>query len=669
MRVSFTVAISVATLIAVLAPVSGSAAHPSPDLVVTGSKITTADAARPTATGFAVQGGRFVYVGTAARALKLAGPKTRIVRFGAARVLPGLVDSHIHPTGIVDPQGCDLNSEASSLREISAFVRQCIGRYPPQPGSIYTVTQWNYANGNQPDADTPTLRAALDRAAPDLPVRLLGNDGHHGAFNSAALKLAALPGQAAIGLSKQTLAGPLAKYRELVGVDADGEPSGEVNEAARALIGGKAVDVSDLVAVQANPGAITMRLNGAGITAFLDAAAEPASFAVYDTLEARGQLTAHASLAQFYDPDVMVKPDGSPDFEQMVAAAVKWRDHYAHDPLIRADTVKLFADGVLEGNPLAVPPTLPNAPSLRPYLQPVFGRDKDGRATFAGRYVDPDGEECRDSKAALAGEVAAVASFTSRHGFHPAQCTVALGRLQHPRNVIVEFVGRMHQAGLALHIHAIGDQAVHTALDALEAARAGETPGKRRADTLAHLQLVSPEDVARIGAMRLYLAMTYAWIYTDKEYDLSVIPFIERVKGDDYAALHAPNSYYERNAYPAGAMQRAGAVLVAGSDAPVETRDPRPFVNMQVGILRARDGTPALGPKEARLTIADMIRAYTIDGARALGRDDDFGSVAVGKSADFIVLDRDIMTAPAAKIADTRVMQTYFRGALVYKKR
>ncbi len=663
----------IANLIALLASAAVSTAHPAtrspaPDLVVTGSKITTSDPAKPTATGIAVRDGRFVYVGTAARALKLAGPKTRIVKLGAVRVLPGLVDAHIHPTGIVTPLGCDLDSVPKSLREISAIVRQCIGRYPPKPGAIYTVTQWNYTLGNQPDADYPSLRAALDKAAPDLPVRLLGNDGHHGAFNSAALKTAAFPGQPAIGLSKETLAGPFAKYRALVGVDAGGEPSGGVNEAARALLGGKAVDVSDLTTVMANPVALTERLNSTGITAFLDAAAEPESFAVYDSLEARGQLTAHASLAQFYDPDVIVKPDGSPDFDRMVADAAKWRDHYAHDPLIRADTVKLFADGVLEGNPLAVPPTLGNSPLLRPYLQPVFGRDKDGRPTFSGQYVDPDGEACRDSKAALAGDAAMIAGFMARGGFHPAQCALVSGSLQHPRDVIMEFVGRMHRAGLTLHIHAIGDAAVRTAVDALAAARAGEPTGKQRADTLAHLQLVHPDDVARIGAMRLYLAMTYAWIYTDKDYDLSVIPFVERVKGDDYAALHAPDSYYERNAYPTGAMQRAGGVLVAGSDAPVETRDPRPFVNMQVGILRARGGTPALGPKDARLTIADMIRAYTIDGARSLGRDDDFGSIAVGKSADFIVLDRDVLTIDAANLGEAQVTQTYFRGALVYKR-
>ena len=657
---------TITTLLAIFAT-AAPAIPAAADLVVTSTHITTSNAAQPSATGFAVRDGRFVYIGTAKAARKLAGPKTKILELGETRVLPGLVDAHVHPIGIVDPVGCDLNSEPKTLREIAMIVRDCIVRYPPRPGMIFTVSQWNFASGNQADQEYPTLRAALDKAAPNVPVRLLGNDGHHGAYNSAALKLAALPGQPAIGLSKATLAGPFAKYREFVGVDAAGEPSGGINEAARTLMGGKAVDVSDMAAVMANPQAITKRLNAAGITAFLDAAADPESFVAYDTLAKNGQLSAHASLAQFYDPGAILKPDGTPDYDQMVADAVKWRDHYARDPLIRADVVKLFADGVLEGNPLATPPTLPNSPSLRPYHQPIFGRDKDGRATFDGRYVDPQGAACAASKAALSGDTA-TGDFIKAYGFHPAQCLVGSGTLQHPRDVIMTFVDRMHKAGLALHIHAIGDAAVRTAVDALAAARKGEAAGARRPDTLAHLQLVAPEDVTRIGAMRLYLAMTYAWIYTDKEYDLTVVPFVDRVSGDSYAALHSASGYYERNAYPAGAMQRAGAVLVAGSDAPVETRDPRPFVNMQIGILRARGGTPALGPVSERLTIGDLVRAYTIDGARSLGRDDDFGSIAVGKSADFITLDRDIMSIKPTEIGDTVVEQTYFQGREVNRR-
>lgn len=657
------IALSASMIFLAVPPLARAAA----DVIVIGTKIETADQTPAPVEAFAISNGVFSYVGSAAEARKLAGPATQILHVGDKRILPGLVDAHIHPLGIVDLDSCDLKSTPMALAAIADLVRDCLKRYHVPPGAWLSVAQWNLYNGNEADSDHPTLRAALDRAAPDNPVQLLGSDGHHGAFNSAALRLARGPDGKIIGLSRATLAGPFKAYRELVAVDADGEPSGGVNENARALLSSPALGLMDFEAVKKQPEKILQRLNSAGITAFVDAAAEPDYFAVYDILQQRGLLTAYATLAQFYDPSDNRKADGNVDYDRLVAQAVQVRDRYQNNPLIRADTIKLFADGVLEGNPLASPPTLPNSPSLTPYLQPIFGKDAQGRATFSGLYVDTASPTCIAARAAMPTTAAAIASFAKQNGFLPAQCLISSGNLQHERAVILEYVRRMHKAGLALHIHAIGDAAVRTALDALEAARADDPPDiPRRPDTLAHLQLVSPDDVARIGRDKLFLAMTYAWIYTDKEYDLSVIPFVQKVSGDTVTALHAPGSYYENQAYPVLAMKKAGATLVAGSDAPVETRDPRPFVNMQVAVLRARDGTPPLGMQHA-ITIRDAVLAYTINGAKSLGRDNQFGSIHVGKSADFIVLNQDILSIPAELIGATKVEQTWFRGKLVYR--
>src|SRR6185436_14106993 len=116
-----------------------------------------------------------------------------------------------------------------------------------------------------------------------------------------------------------------------------------------------------------------------------------------------------------------------------------------------------------------------------------------------------------------------------------------------------------------------------------EAARA-ENGVASQHDALAHLQVIHPDDVTRIGRDRLYAAFTYSWNYTDPEYDLAVVPFYDKVLGGDYAALHPADGYYERNAYPVRAVRDAGATLVAGSDAPVFTRDPQPFVNMAMAV-------------------------------------------------------------------------------------
>src|SRR5262249_20099561 len=160
-----------------------------------------------------------------------------------------------------------------------------------------------------------------------------------------------------------------------------------------------------------------------------------------------------------------------------------------HHSLIRADFVKLFADGVLEGNPFAVPPTLPNAAALKPFLQPIFAVDAAGHATVTG-YVDTGTELCARVRAHPDAYAAAadIKSFIQEAGYYPGKCALQSGKLQHPREVIVEYVRRMHLAGFNLHIHAISDRSVRTALDAIEAARAADGNSATR-DGLAHLQL------------------------------------------------------------------------------------------------------------------------------------------------------------------------------------
>ncbi len=641
------------------------------DLVVTDARIYTVDPGRRIAEALAVRDGRIVFVGAAREARALVGPATRVRSLGGRLVLPGLVDAHIHPLDIADLDVCDLDNKPVSLHELTAFVRSCLERYKTSPGELLAVHQWNYSEGNTPDAEAPTLRAALDRASTSMRIQLLGSDGHHGAFNSLALASAQNGRGETVGFSRGTLAKEFSAWRKLIGVDAGGEPNGAVNEDARYSINLNSMLYNDLAAVSQVPERITQRLNSAGITAVLDAMASPEGLPVYDTLIRRGQLTVHTTLAQFYDPERHRSADGRVDYEGMLEMAKAIRARYAQSPLLHADTVKLFADGVLEGNPLAVPPTLPNAGSLHPFLQPIFTIDQAGHATVTG-YVDTGSALCARTRSSMGQYDSAEAAerFHREHGFHPAQCEVSSGQLQHEREVILEFVKRFHTAGFNLHIHAIGDLAVRAALDALEAARAADGIATTR-DALAHVQLADPADVARIGRDHLYVAFTYAWAYTDPEYDMTVIPFIQSVSGNSHAALHAPGSYYETNAYPFRGVKRAGGILVAGSDAPVDTRDPRPFVNMMRAVTRRFPDEPPLNPEQA-LTLREVLDAYTINGAHLLGREQEIGSLEVGKSADFIVPDRDILAladrGEPLKVADARVLETWFMGRLVYAR-
>jgi predicted amidohydrolase YtcJ len=647
-------------------------AAPPADVVITEAKIYTANPNRSMVEAVAIRSGRLVYVGDARGVTAFIGAGTQVKRMNGRLVLPGLVDSHIHPTGIAEHDVCDLDNRVVSLRELTSFVRGCVERYHIAPGQWVSVREWDFMHGNQPDPEHPTLRAALDAGTTLNPVHLLGNDGHHSAFNTLALADARNAGGKVVGLSRATLATDFSNDRLLVGVDATGEPDGGVTEALQYAVDGPnetASEREDFAALMRAPERVTQRLNSVGITAVLDAMVPPKNLQFYDALAKSGHLTVRACLAQYYNPDKYRASDGTVDFPRMIAQANAVRAKYAAQKLLRADVVKLFADGGLEGNPYAAPPTLPNGAVLNPYQQPRFGRDSTDHAILQG-YVDTASKICQavhDNPSQYASP-AAVAEFTSRQGYAPAQCRVSDGQLEHSREVILEFVKRFHLEGFALHIHVIGDRAARTAIDAIEAARAAGGPELGR-DGLAHLQLAHPADVARIGRDHIYVAFTYAWAYTDPEYDLMVTPFLERLKGSTLSDLVGPGSYFYDNGYPVRGVLDAGGIPVGGSDAPVDTRDPRPFINMAKAVSRRRNGLPPLNPAQS-ISIRDAIDSYTISGARFLGWSAESGSLELGKSADLIVLDRDILAladqGDTDAIEGTRVLETWFLGKQVF---
>jgi predicted amidohydrolase YtcJ len=259
------------------------------------------------------------------------------------------------------------------------------------------------------------------------------------------------------------------------------------------------------------------------------------------------------------------------------------------------------------------------------------------------------------------------AAFIAANGFHPGQCVRSAGVLQDPAEIIKGYVKAGDAANFTFLIHAIGDKAVETSLDAIEQARAAN--GSAKQHTITHLQVIRPEDISRFAPLDIYASLTFAWAVVDRGYDLSVIPFIDRVDGP--GGIYDPSGYYLKNAYPAGSLQRAGAVIVAGSDAPVDTRDPRPFTNIEGAVTRSIGDPLPLNADEA-ISIFDAVDAYTINAARSLHQDGAAGSLEVGKKADFIIVDQDIFNLAengrADEISETSVLQTWFGGDLVYEK-
>ncbi len=641
---------------------------PAADTVYLNGYVYTADPEHTVAQAIAVRGDRIVFVGSNSDARAFVGYETKIIGLDDKMVLPGLHDTHVHVLGLVQPNACDLNSEPLSLEQISAQVKACLDKFPLTDGWLM-VNQWNFAAGNQTSKTMPTLRAALDAASKKVPILLRGNDGHHAAVNSAALALATDSQGRRVGLSAATLGTHFPAYREYIGVGADGTPNGALSEGARLLVNPPDLWGFNQIGIE-QMSLLSGVLSGRGITSVQDAATAPAVLPLFENLAQRNEMNFRLTAALFPELSAYrAKGTGFVQIERVLEALRQTREQYATHALIKANAAKIFIDGVLEGNPYTDPPTLANAAVLHPYNQPLFKTTAAEPGIEIIGYVDLENEPCLtvQSKPEIYSSASQIKKFRGQHNFHPRQCEINYGRLEHDEAFIRNYMRALAQDGFAIHAHAIGDRAVRVAVANFAALR--EEFGQQTVPyTIAHAQLVHPDDQSRIGALGLYLAFTFSWMSPNPGYDMLVTPFISQVKNP--GNLYDTHSYMMRNAYPVQSILKAGGIVVAGSDAPVDTRDPRPFYHMALAVSRA-NAKGAVFNAEQRISIHDAIAAYTRNAAAALQQSALTGTLAVGKKADIIVLNQNIVELAErqefARIAETQVVTTIFNGTVVFQ--
>jgi predicted amidohydrolase YtcJ len=216
--------------------------------------------------------------------------------------------------------------------------------------------------------------------------------------------------------------------------------------------------------------------------------------------------------------------------------------------------------------------------------------------------------------------------------------------------------------GMGVAIHAIGDRAVHAALDGIERTlqrrQDAAEQTRRPADAptrgtpvrfrLEHVQLATPEDIRRMARLGVVA---------------SVQPFhavADRDKAERYWGARS------RRAYAYRALRDAGIPLALGSDVPVDTFDPLRILH--AAVTRRDDHAPdrpSWQPEQA-LTLTEALYAYTLGAAYAGGQEAHQGSIAPGKLADFVVLEEDLLALPVERIAQTPVVATIVGGELVY---
>ena len=437
--------------------------------------------------------------------------------------------------------------------------------------------------------------ADLDAVVGGRPVFLPNRDHHSAWVSSAALARAGIDASTPDPPDGRIERGP------------DGSPTGTLHEGAMRLVAA--------LAPRPGPEELTRalaagqrHLHSLGITHFQDACvgeAEelgvPDSFDTYVRAAADGTLSAHVVGALWWDRHRGVEQ--LKDLLTRREAARRATGGAGSEPgagIFRADAVKMMVDGVCETFTAAM---------SSPYL------DQDGKpSTHRGAlFIDPD--------------------------------------------LLAEAVRRTAGAGFQVHFHAIGDRAVHVALDALKG-----LPPESRANGrhhLAHLQFIEPRDLPRFAELGAIANFQPLWACHEPQMDDLTIPFV----GPERAEWQ----------YSIGSLSRLGARVVFGSDWPVSSPDPiqeiHVAVNRTLSLREGRPGAPEttepFRPAEG-LSVREALAAFTMGVAYVDHEEDRVGVLAPARRADLVVLDQDVLTVPPAQIGETSVEMTVAGGEVVF---
>ncbi len=303
--------------------ISSVAAAEPPDLIVHHGKVVTVDKEFAIVEAFAVQGDRIIAVGSNADIAPLAGPETKQIDAGGKMVIPGLIDSHVHPTGAAmyefDHPIPELDTVADVLKYIAARADEL------DDGDWISLSQVFITRLR--DQRYPT-RAEMDAAAPKNPV--VFRTGPDVALNSLALELSGITRDSKI---------PEGKGGKIEFDPATGEPTGILRNAGylvKSKSKGRAATDDDR---RERLRLLFADYNKVGITSIADRNSGESAIKLYEALKERDELTCRIFVSHGVS--------GSAKWEQLQPAIQKVAEHPLHEynPWIWVRGIKVFLDG------------------------------------------------------------------------------------------------------------------------------------------------------------------------------------------------------------------------------------------------------------------------------------------------------------------------------------
>lgn len=528
---------------------------------VINGRVFTGNQEKPWVTSFSVDGEVITSVDSTPR------HGDTIIDARGRLIVPGFGDGHAHPMfGGYEFLGPVLKGK-STLQELLASVKKFADENPDMPwiqGGSYE--SW-MVPGGEFDARW------LDDVVPDRPVVLRATDYHTVWCNTAALSAA--------GITADT---PDPEIGWIMRRE-DGTPMGTLRE-------WDAVDLVLNVAPERtlDEKVLALELAGrefarTGITWVQDAWVDPGMAEAYVAAAQEGKLGIRYNLALRADPK---------KWREQLDWMVSTRKLFDNIDQVSCNTVKFFADGVIEGHTAA--------------LRQAYTDDPHNH-----------GMPCWDWD-----ELRACVSAVDDLGFQP-------------------------------HIHAIGDEGLHEAINAIEFAQKANRSQSHPRPVITHVQLLDPADLPRFAQLGIVANFEALWACND--------PL--------QSELTAPHVGHEREMwqYPMKSMLDSGAPISMGSDWPVT--DLNPLACMEVAITRLvpEDPTSTVWNPGERLSPVEAVTAYTLGSAYQAGADHLWGSIEVGKAADFAILNQNIFDIAPTDIHTIQVDGTWCGGKQIFSRK